>query len=125
MKLGWKRSPEPAPTGAAPSATAPLPATAPPSATAPLPATAPSSAALSATAPLPATAPSSAALSAAPSATAPLSAAAAPSAEPCRRRCIPRIRRTSYWVRSSLITDTSVVCSNCGQPLDPARANGH
>lgn len=65
MKLGWKRSPKPTPTGAAPSA------------------------------------------------------------EPCGRRCTPRIIRSSYWVRSSLITDTSVVCSNCGQSLDPARANGH
>lgn len=48
----------------------------------------------------------------------------APSAEPCRRFA-PRIRRTSYWVRSSLITDTSVVCSNCGQPVDDSRPTGH
>ena len=52
-------------------------------------------------------------------------AGAAPSTEPCGHRYSPRILRSSYWVRSSLITDTSVVCSNCGQPLDPARANGH
>ena len=51
--------------------------------------------------------------------------AGAPSVEPCGHRYAPRILRSSYWVRSSLITDTSVVCSNCGQTLDPARANGH
>lgn len=50
---------------------------------------------------------------------------APPSAEPCLHRFAPRIRRHSYWVRSSLITDTSVVCSNCGQPLDGQRSVGH
>ena len=97
MKLGWKRSPNPAPTAAAPLSAA-TPSSAAPTAAAPSSPAAPSFAA----APLP-----------------------APSAEPCQRRCIPRIRRTSYWVRSSLITDTSVVCSNCGQPLDSHRPASH
>ena len=44
-----------------------------------------------------------------------------PSVEPCEHRFAPRIRRRSYWVRSSLVTDTSVVCSNCGQPARPHR----
>jgi hypothetical protein len=46
------------------------------------------------------------------------------SGESCEHRFAPRIRRSSYWVRSSLITDTSVVCSNCGQPVNDSRADG-
>lgn len=44
------------------------------------------------------------------------------SSEPCGHRFAPRIRRHSYWVRSSLVTDTSVVCSNCGQPINDSRS---
>ena len=47
------------------------------------------------------------------------------STESCGHRYAPRILRSSYWVRSSLITDTSVVCSNCGQPIDDVRSAGH
>lgn len=48
-----------------------------------------------------------------------------PAAEPCEHRFAPRIRRSSYWVRSTLITDMSVVCSNCGQPIGGPRSIGH
>ncbi len=47
------------------------------------------------------------------------------SAEPCQHRFTPRIRRSSYWVRSTLITDTSVVCSHCGQPIEGPHSTSH
>ena len=49
----------------------------------------------------------------------------APSAEPCCHQSLPRITRRSYWVRSSLITNTSVICSNCGRLMDGQRPVDH
>ena len=46
----------------------------------------------------------------------------APGAERCNHRFARHIRRRSYWVRSTLMTDTSVVCSNCGQPINGQRS---
>ena len=48
-----------------------------------------------------------------------------PGVEPCQHRALPRIHRRSYWVRSSLITATSVVCSNCGQPIEGLRSTDY